>query len=53
VTIKKLSSVFNQTPDSLYEAETTGVPDPSYRFEENDLVVLFGNEKDVRNFLYE
>lgn len=53
VTIKKLSSVFNQTPDSLYEAETIGVPDPSYRFEENDLVVLFGNEKDVRNFLYE
>jgi len=53
VTIKKLASVFNQTSDSVFEAETIGVPDPSYRFEENDLLVLFGNDKDLRNFLYE
>jgi len=53
VTIKKLVSVLNQTSESVFEAETIGVPDPSYKFEENDLLVLFGNDKDLRNFLYE
>lgn len=53
VTIKKLVSALNQTSESVFEAETIGVPDPSYKFEENDLLVLFGNDKDLRNFLYE
>ena len=53
VTIKKLPPVYLQTPDTIFEAETIGVPDPSYKFEENDLLVLFGNDKDLRNFLYE
>ncbi|MBP7215390.1 MAG: TrkA family potassium uptake protein [Candidatus Kapabacteria bacterium] len=53
VTIKKLDSLQKQTPENLFAAETIGVPDPSYRFEENDLLVLFGNDKDLRNFLYE
>lgn len=53
VTIKKLVSALNQTSESVFEAETIGVPDPSYKLEENDLLVLFGNDKDLRNFLYE
>lgn len=50
VTIKKGKLIENKTKDTLFAAPTIGVPLPTYIFEDEDILVLFGTEQDFENF---
>ena len=53
VTIKKGKLVSTKTRESIFAAPTIGVPLPTYIFEAEDILVLFGTEKDFENFTSE
>lgn len=51
VTIKKPKIIDGQIQQDISEAESIGVPLPTYVFQENDILVLFGTEEDFQKFI--
>lgn len=51
ITVKKLAIGAEKNRESLFAAETIGVPIPTYIFKENDILVLFGSEDDFLKFI--
>lgn len=50
VTIKKPKLLDRNAIEDLSDAESIGVPLPTYIFQENDILVLFGTEEDFQKF---
>lgn len=50
VTIKKGKLIESKTRESLFNAPSIGVPLPTYLFEAEDILVLFGTEEDFEKF---